>query len=102
MGNQCVHGRLARSCEICEAWNDHAAACEQNERLRELLRGMVDLAEFWINREYTGERARGAWDKTEGEYRTWLALGYESKALRAAKAALNPHSPPDHPESPHS
>lgn len=77
----CIHGHLARSCELCAAQNDHATACEQNEKLRALLKGMIDLAEFWINREDT----RG---KSESEYRTWLALGHHSNALRNARNVL--------------
>lgn len=77
----CIHGHLARTCDICAAWNDHATACEQNEKLRALLGDMVALAEFWIGREYVN-------DKSESEYRIWLALGYHSSALRNAKAAL--------------
>lgn len=30
----CIHGHLARSCELCAAQNDHAMACEQIDRLR--------------------------------------------------------------------
>lgn len=30
----CIHGHLARSCELCAAQNDHATACEQIDRLR--------------------------------------------------------------------
>ena len=42
----CIHGQLARSCEICEAMNDHAAACEQNNRLRaKLAEAHVEIAE---------------------------------------------------------
>lgn len=53
----------------------------RDEIARALLQEMVALAEFWINREDT----RG---KSESEYRTWLALGHHSNALRNARNVL--------------
>jgi hypothetical protein len=50
-------------------------------QLRALLRNMVELAEFWINRE---DRRQFS----EHEYRTWRALGHDSSAMKAARAAL--------------
>ena len=51
------------------------------ERLRFVLRGTVELAEFWINRE----DLRGI---SESEWKTWHALGHGSHAMAAARAAL--------------
>jgi hypothetical protein len=58
-------------------WKARAA----NNELLEALLGAVELAEYWINREYT----RNA---SESEYQTWLALGHHSDAMKAARAAI--------------
>ena len=67
MSNQCAHGRLARVCEICEAYSDHAAACEQNERLRAALTALRERA-----------------DKAEVREKTWHDAALEAKAERDA------------------
>lgn len=70
----CKHGKLARKCDICELESDLAAA-------QEALRGMIDLAEFWINRE---DRS----GMSEERYKIWLALGHQSNAMKRAKGVL--------------
>jgi hypothetical protein len=49
--------------------------------LVELLRGVIDLAGYWINRTDT----RGM---SKADYMSWVSLGHESKALLAAYAKL--------------
>ena len=53
----------------------------ERDALRALLARMVDLAEFWINRE-------DGRSKSEQEWKTWHACGHGSNAMRDAKAAL--------------
>jgi hypothetical protein len=57
-------------------------AAAEHAVLREALAGMIEMAEFWINRE----DIRGA---TEDRYNLWLALGHRSDAMVKAKAALS-------------
>lgn len=58
-----------------------AEAADKIERLHGLLTAMVDLAEYWFNRE--DRRGMG-----EQRYRDWHSLGYGSTAYRNARAAL--------------
>jgi hypothetical protein len=60
---------------------EYAAVVAERDALREALTGMIEMAEFWINRE----DIRGA---TEDRYNLWLALGHRSDAMVKAKAAL--------------
>lgn len=57
---------------------------ERCAALVEALTKMVELAEFWINREDTR-------DISEERYAIWLALGHHSNAMRNARAALAAH-----------
>lgn len=60
----------------------HVAALEKRVRdLETALRQMVDLAEFWINREDRREYS-------EQQFKTWHALGHGSNAMREARAAI--------------
>lgn len=68
----CIHGHLARSCELCAAQNDHATACEQIDRLR---------AE---NERLAGELASA---NRECEVRNERELGYLARA-QSAEAEL--------------
>lgn len=53
----------------------------ERDTLRGILCRMVQLAEFWINREdIRGYSAR--------QYKTWHALGYGSSTMRAARLAI--------------
>ena len=49
--------------------------------LEDALRGMKELAEFWINREDTR-------DISKERYEVWLALGHRSKAMERAREVL--------------
>jgi len=53
----------------------------ERDAAREALRELVELCEFWINREDTR-------DKSESEWKTWHALGHGSNAMRRARALL--------------
>ena len=60
---------------------DNKALTAQVETLREALRSLIDNTEYWI------ERAR-PYRPTADQYRTWIALGWQSPSLLEAKAAL--------------
>ena len=53
----------------------------ERDALLVILCRMVDLAEFWINREDRREYS-------EQQYKTWHALGYGSSTMRDARAAI--------------
>jgi hypothetical protein len=53
----------------------------QRDALLEALKPMIDLAEFWI--DHRQERRM-----SEREYKVWMAFGYESNAMRKARAAI--------------
>lgn len=61
-------------------------ATERLAEARRHIRRLVDLAEFWINRE---DRRR----MSEHEYKTWVALGFQSGAYRDAHAFLAADQP---------
>ncbi len=66
----------------CDALRAELAEARRGaEALRIVLAKMIDLAEFWINREDTR-------NKSDEEYRIWLALGHRSNSLQAARIAL--------------
>jgi hypothetical protein len=70
---------MAQSVEdAIKTWGDRYV---ERDALRDALRDMKDLAEFWINRQ---ER-RGM---SNYEYRTWHQLGYGSNAMQRARAIL--------------
>jgi len=58
------------------------------ERLTEALKAARDLAGYWIMQ---GDRR----SYSEQEYKTWLALGYHSKAMKQIEAALAGKEPRD-------
>ena len=79
MSLSCVHGRLARSCEVCEAWNDHATACEQNETLR------ARIAELEAQCESAHAAQRHA--ETElAQYMAWYAMAEHQHLHEKARA----------------
>lgn len=78
----CEHGQLARSCEICELKRELAAVTAERYTLRGIVASLIDLAEFWINRN---DRRT----MSEQEYATWLRLGHRSNAMQRAKAAID-------------
>ena len=49
----------------------------ERDALAAQAKALKDLAEFWINQAKP-------YQPSEQEYKTWLALGYESKALRSS------------------
>lgn len=85
MLEQKLHAVLyGNECPICKSSAVKDKLGEQEAelvRMREALKKSIDLAEFWINREDTR-------DYSEGAYRTWLALGHQSKTMMEIKAAL--------------
>lgn len=93
----CIHGHLARSCELCAAQNDHATAREQIDRLRaenERLLGAVQRAYgyLWhVNNEpgapnqYAPEQAAYA---ARRELRELLTHEQRGEGINAARAAL--------------
>lgn len=52
------------------------------DRKTQIIKGLVDRLEYWINREDTRSYTRE-------EYNAWLALGHNSTAMRDAKALLS-------------
>ena len=97
MSTQCPHGQLARQCLLCEqaaeierltrrnnelrTANGFAELEAEIERLRQMLRNLMDIAEYWFLKG--AER-----DMSESEYRNWRSMSYESKAYQNAKQAL--------------
>ena len=96
MSTQCPHGQLARQCLLCEQAAEIERLTQRNnelrtangfaeleaeiERLRQTLRDLMDLAEYWF--------IKGAGrDMSESEYRNWRSMSYGSKAYQDAKQA---------------
>lgn len=73
------------SIEHTKAEREAADALDAKDaRIAELegaLRGLIDTAEYWIDRE----DRRGM---SETQYNAWLALGHNSKAMKRAREAL--------------
>lgn len=82
----CIHGHLARSCELCAAQNDHATACEQIDRLR------AELAALRAERDDAEARAE-LWED-ETAYAQDLAIR-QGKLLRGVVNALRGPPPED-------
>ena len=60
-----------------------AAARKDAERCRSALSKLIDLAEYWFNRE----DRRGY---SEQQFKSWHALGHGSNTMRDARAAMAP------------
>ena len=96
MSTQCPHGQLARQCLNCEQAAEIDRLTQRNDELRtangfadleadiewlrQMLRNLMDIAEYWFLKG--AER-----DMSESEYRNWRSMSYESKAYQNAKQA---------------
>lgn len=72
--------RLTRRNNELRTANGFAELEAEIERLRQTLRDLMDLAEYWF--------IKGAGrDMSESEYRNWRSMSYGSKAYQDAKQA---------------
>jgi len=75
------HARTVLRSDLHALLRDLDEARAERDALRGLLARMIDMTEFWINRDKRPQMS-------EQEWRTWHACGHGSNAMLDAKAAL--------------
>jgi len=80
----CIHGHLARSCEICAAMNDHAEACHQNELFRARIAELEHERDEAIDKAIRYDLDAAGIAQRESESRELIELRAEVGRLREA------------------
>ena len=88
MSLACIHGHLARSCEICAAMNDHAEACHQNELFRARIAELEHERDEAIDKAIRYDLDAAGIAQRESEARELIELRAEVTRLRVLAMEL--------------